>query len=102
MPLSTIWWAIAVEYPRLDKNREHLVNKEAGQPKRPSRRRWRGVAVAASAVLLLGGGYATANAATRSDTGKRTTAPRPQIRNATGVAKVVNAANAFVDTLSAD
>src|SRR5690349_21903724 len=74
--------AIAAEYPRLDKNREHLVNKEAGQRKRPSRRRWRGVAVAASAVLLLGGGYATANAATQSGTGKRTTAPRPQIRNA--------------------
>jgi len=70
------------------------------EPSQPSRRRWRGVAVAASAVVLLGGGYATANAATQNDTGKRTTAARPQIRNATGVGRVVNAANAFVDTLT--
>jgi hypothetical protein len=79
-----------------------LVNKEAGQPARPTRRRWRGVAVAAAAVVLLGGGYATANAATNGGTGKHTAAARPQIRNAKGVAAVVNAANAFLDTLSTD
>jgi hypothetical protein len=79
-----------------------LVNKETGRRSRPFGRRWRGVAVAAVAVVLLGGGYATANAATNSDTGKRTATARPQIRNATGVATVVNAANTFLDTLSTD
>lgn len=78
------------------------MNKEAGQRARPSGRRWRGIAVATVAVLLLGGGYATANAATTSGTGKRTAAARPQIRHATGVAAVVNAANTFLDTLSTD
>ena len=78
------------------------MNKEAGLREQPSGRRWRGVAAAGVAVVLLGGGYATANAATNSGTGQPTTAARPQIRNATGVAAVVNAANAFVDTLSTE
>jgi hypothetical protein len=56
--------------------------------------------VAAVAVVLLGGGYATANAATHGGGGGR--GPRPQIRNATGVAAVLNAANTFLDTLSTD
>lgn len=76
------------------------MKKEAGQYARPSRRR-RGVALAATAVVLLGGGYATANAATNSG-GTGTAAARPQIRNAAGVASVVNAGNAFLDTLSTD
>ena len=78
------------------------MNKETGQLARPSRRRWRGVAIAGVAVVLLGGGYATANAATNSGNDKRSAAARPQIRNATGAATVVNAANAFLDTLSTD
>jgi len=77
-----------------------LAKQQAGQHARPSRRRWRSVAVVAAAVVLLGGGYATANAATGAG-GKRPPA-RPQIPHATGVGAVVNAANAFLDTLSAD
>ncbi|WP_030442000.1 DUF3500 domain-containing protein [Actinoplanes subtropicus] len=77
------------------------MNKEAGQHARPSRRRWRGAAVAAAAVLLVGGGYATANAATAKGASTKPAAARPQVRG-TGVAAVVNAANAFLATLSDD
>jgi len=62
------------------------------KPTRP-RRRWRGVAIAGAAVVALAAGYATANAATTDDEAGLSTS---------GVATVVEAANAFLDTLSDD
>jgi hypothetical protein len=75
---------------------------EAGQHARPSRRRWRGAAIAAVAVVILGGGYATANAATTKATDKKPAAGQPLKHFGTGVAGVVNAANAFLATLTDD
>ncbi|MER6078487.1 DUF3500 domain-containing protein [Streptomyces sp. NPDC001833] len=67
-----------------------------------TRRTWRGVAGAATAIVLVGGGFAVANASTegaqKSDAGVQ----RPVNKKATGVAGVVSAANAFLNTLTSD
>ena len=65
----------------------------------PRRRRWRGFAMVAVAALLIGGGYATANAATVD---KKAPAGRFPVHGGTGVAGVVSAADAFLNTLSTD
>ena len=76
-----------------------MINEPA-QPAPPSRRRWLGVATAAAAVVLIGAGYATANAATVSD--DKGAPARTLARGVTGVPAVVDAANAFVATLTDD
>ncbi|WP_229713033.1 DUF3500 domain-containing protein [Streptomyces fuscichromogenes] len=67
-----------------------------------TRRTWRGVAGAATAIVLVGGGFAVANASTegvkKSDVGVQ----RPVNKKAKGVAGVVSAANAFLNTLTSD
>ncbi|GAA2673986.1 DUF3500 domain-containing protein [Actinoplanes palleronii] len=68
---------------------------------------WRGVALAATALAVLGAGIATANAATVDTKGgaannQAKAAPKDPTRGAKGVAGLVNAANAFLDTLSDD
>ncbi|MFJ9712304.1 DUF3500 domain-containing protein [Streptomyces sp. NPDC101234] len=67
-----------------------------------SRRTWRGVAGAATAIVLVGGGFAVANAST--DGAKKSAAgvQRPVDKKAKGVAAVVSAANAFLNTLTSD
>ncbi|MGW5656775.1 DUF3500 domain-containing protein [Streptomyces humi] len=67
-----------------------------------NRRTWRGIAGAATAVVLVGGGFAVANAST--DGAQQTTAgaQRPVNKKAKGVAGVVSAANAFLNTLTSD
>ncbi|GIF22910.1 hypothetical protein BJ973_000732 [Actinoplanes tereljensis] len=69
-------------------------------------RRWRGVALAATAVILLGAGIATANAATVGGNAggnkPKAAAVKDPTRGAKGVAGLVNAANAFLDTLTDD
>jgi hypothetical protein len=76
------------------------VNDEKSRHAAPARRRWRGFAIGAVAVVLIGGGYATANAGT-SDKPKNHTAATPlPVPRGTGVTAVVNAANTFLATLS--
>ncbi|MGW3102510.1 DUF3500 domain-containing protein [Streptomyces sp. NPDC001100] len=68
-----------------------------------TRRTWRGIAGAVTAIVLVGGGFAVANAST--DTGTGTSAAgvkRPVDKKATGVGAVVSAANEFLNTLDAD
>ncbi|MFF7644266.1 DUF3500 domain-containing protein [Streptomyces canus] len=64
------------------------------------RRTWRGVAGVAAGVVLVGGGFAAANAATT--TGTKAAAHYPVNKKATGTAAVVSAANAFLNTLDSD
>jgi hypothetical protein len=76
--------------------------------KKAAPRRWRGVAIAATAVTLLGAGIATANAATNGDKGAgpgvaTKAAPiKDPTQGRTGLPGLVNAANAFLATLSDD
>jgi len=72
-------------------SKQQTAGNEKGQHAKPSRRRWRGAAIATTAVVLMAAGYATANAATSGD---------QSVLSTTGVAAVVDAADAFLDTLS--
>lgn len=65
------------------------------------RRTWRGVAGVAAGVVLVGGGFAAANASTTSEA-KKTGVHYPVDKKATGTAAVVSAANAFLNTLDSD
>ncbi|MEU6140036.1 DUF3500 domain-containing protein [Streptomyces sp. NPDC047081] len=68
-----------------------------------SRRTRRTIAGAATALVLVGGGFAVANASTSTGgTHKAAGAQRPVDKNAKGVAAVVSAANAFLNTLDSD
>ena len=68
-----------------------------------TRRTWRGIAGAVTAIVLVGGGFAVANASTDTQTGKAAAGvKRPVDKKATGTAAVVSAANAFLNTLDAD
>ncbi|MFI1995582.1 DUF3500 domain-containing protein [Actinoplanes sp. NPDC020271] len=83
------------------------MKEETAVHAKPASRRWRGFALATTAVVLLGAGVATANAATVGDkkgAGQNQTkaAPKDPTRGAAGVTGVVNAADAFVDTLTDD
>jgi hypothetical protein len=64
------------------------------------RRTWRAVAGVAAGAVLVGGGFAAANAATTS--GQKTAAHFAVDKKATGTAAVVSAANAFLNTLDSD
>ncbi|MFD3926571.1 DUF3500 domain-containing protein [Streptomyces sp. NPDC058614] len=67
------------------------------------RRNSRRVAGAITAVVLVGGGFAVANASTDISTGKSAAGvQRPVDKKATGTKAVVSAANAFLNTLDAD
>lgn len=67
------------------------------------RRNSRRVAGAITAVVLVGGGFAVANASTDLSTGKSAAGvQRPVDKQATGTKAVVSAANAFLNTLDAD
>lgn len=72
------------------------MDSRTGQHAKPSRRRWRGAAIAGAAAVVLVAGLATANAATTS--GQATSGQSTS--GATGVAAVVDDAEAFLDTLS--
>ncbi|MEU9452968.1 DUF3500 domain-containing protein [Streptomyces sp. NPDC048277] len=67
-----------------------------------TRRTWRGVAGAATAIVLVGGGFAVANASTEGAQKSGVGVQRPVNKNAKGVAAVVAAANAFLNTLTTD
>ncbi|MGI5456578.1 DUF3500 domain-containing protein [Streptomyces sp. CA-249302] len=68
-----------------------------------SRRTRRTIAGAATALVLVGGGFAVANASTSGGgTQKTVGTQRPVNKNAKGVAAVVSAANAFLNTLDSD
>ncbi|MET7574130.1 DUF3500 domain-containing protein [Streptomyces sp. NPDC005492] len=68
-----------------------------------AKRTWRGIAGAVTAVVLVGGGFAVANASTDTQTGKSAAGvKRPVDKKATGVGAVVSAANEFLNTLDAD
>ncbi|MEU4243918.1 DUF3500 domain-containing protein [Actinoplanes sp. NPDC026619] len=71
-----------------------------------TRRPWRGVALVAAAVTLLGAGIATANAATVGNKGgdnkTRAVVVKDPTRGAKGINGLVNAADAFVATLTDD
>ncbi|MGX9887083.1 DUF3500 domain-containing protein [Streptomyces sp. NPDC002276] len=68
-----------------------------------TRRTWRGIAGAVTAIVLVGGGFAVANASTDTATGKSAAGvKRPVDKKATGTAAVVSAANEFLNTLDAD
>ncbi|WP_262061025.1 DUF3500 domain-containing protein [Streptomyces sp. STR69] len=68
-----------------------------------TRRTWRGIAGAVTAIVLVGGGFAVANASTDTRTGKSAAGvKRPVDKKATGTAAVVSAANEFLNTLDAD
>ncbi|MCX5190604.1 DUF3500 domain-containing protein [Streptomyces sp. NPDC059837] len=67
------------------------------------RRTWRGVAGVVAAIVLVGGGFAVANASTDTQAVKSAAGvKRPVDKHATGVGAVVSAANAFLNTLDAD
>ena len=68
-----------------------------------TRRTWRGIAGAVTAIVLVGGGFAVANASTDTGTAKSAAGvKRPVDKKATGTAAVVSAANEFLNTLDAD
>ncbi|MEV5525654.1 DUF3500 domain-containing protein [Streptomyces prunicolor] len=68
-----------------------------------TRRTWRGIAGAVTAVVLVGGGFAVANASTDTQASKSAAGvKRPVDKKATGTKAVVSAANAFLNTLDAD
>ncbi|GIE85188.1 DUF3500 domain-containing protein [Actinoplanes regularis] len=75
------------------------MKDETARHAQPGPRRWRGVALAATALAVLGAGIATANAATAPDP-RPLAAPQDPTRGAKGVAGLVNAADAFLGTLS--
>jgi hypothetical protein len=79
------------------------VSKERTRQVRTRRTR-RGIAGAATALVLVGGGFAVANASTITGASQKsaTGVKRPVDKNAKGVAAVVSAANAFLNTLDAD
>ncbi|MEU9367967.1 DUF3500 domain-containing protein [Streptomyces avermitilis] len=56
----------------------------------------------AAGVVLVGGGFAAANAATTTADAKKAGVHYPVSKKATGVAAVVSAANAFLNTLDSD
>ncbi|MFE2219228.1 DUF3500 domain-containing protein [Streptomyces canus] len=64
-----------------------------------SRRTWRGIAGVAAGVVLVGGGFVAANAATTTGAAKKAGVHYPVDKKADGVAAVVSAANAFLNTL---
>ncbi|MDR6980781.1 hypothetical protein J2X68_007523 [Streptomyces sp. 3330] len=66
------------------------------------RRTWRGIAGAAAGVVLVGGGFVAANAATSTDDAKKAGVHFPVDKQASGTAAVVSAANAFLNTLDSD
>ncbi|MGY1501128.1 DUF3500 domain-containing protein [Streptomyces sp. QTS52] len=66
------------------------------------RRTWRGIAGVAAGVVLVGGGFAAANAATTTGGAKKAGVHFPVDKKANGVAAVVSAANAFLNTLDSD
>ena len=76
------------------------MNDEKSRHAAPARRRWRGFALGAVAVVLIGGGYATANAGTNDKPKNHTAAAPLPVPRGTGVTAVVNAANTFLATLS--
>ncbi|MET8163932.1 DUF3500 domain-containing protein [Streptomyces sp. NPDC005329] len=64
------------------------------------RRTWRGVAGVAAGVVLVGGGFAVANASTSGDAQKAAAGVHyPVNTKAAGVAAVVSAANTFLNTV---
>ena len=65
-------------------------------------RTWRGVAGAATAIVLVGGGFAVANASTEGAQKSGVGVQRPVNKQAKGTAAVVSAANAFLNTLTSD
>ncbi|MEU9409518.1 DUF3500 domain-containing protein [Streptomyces sp. NPDC048281] len=65
-------------------------------------RTWRGVAGAATAIVLVGGGFAVANASTEGAQKTGVGVQRPVNKKAKGTAAVVSAANAFLNTLTSD
>ncbi|MFG2961144.1 DUF3500 domain-containing protein [Streptomyces sp. NPDC048291] len=65
-------------------------------------RTWRGVAGAATAIVLVGGGFAVANASTEGAQKSGVGVQRPVNKKAKGTAAVVSAANAFLNTLTSD
>ncbi|MDQ0578680.1 hypothetical protein QF030_000858 [Streptomyces rishiriensis] len=67
-----------------------------------SRRTWRGIAGVAAGVVLVGGGFVAANAATTDSDAKKAGVHYPVNKKAAGVAAVVSAANAFLNTLDSD
>ncbi|MFI1722256.1 DUF3500 domain-containing protein [Streptomyces sp. NPDC020489] len=67
-----------------------------------SRRTWRAVAGVAAGVVLVGGGFAAANATTTTGESKKAGVHFPVNKKATGTAAVVSAANAFLNTLDSD
>ncbi|MFJ9104440.1 DUF3500 domain-containing protein [Streptomyces sp. NPDC102405] len=67
-----------------------------------SRRAWRGIAGVAAGVVLVGGGFVAANAATTTGDAKKAGVHYPVDKKASGVAAVVSAANAFLNTLDSD
>ncbi|MCX5358288.1 hypothetical protein OG864_06210 [Streptomyces sp. NBC_00124] len=56
----------------------------------------------AAGVVLVGGGFVAANAATSSSDAKTAGVHYPADKQANGVAAVVSAANAFLNTLDSD
>ncbi|WP_245883053.1 DUF3500 domain-containing protein [Streptomyces hyaluromycini] len=67
-----------------------------------SRRTRRVVVGAATALVLVGGGFAVANAATAGSDKSAAGVQRPVDKQAKGTAAVVSAANAFLNTLTSD
>ncbi|MER5792149.1 DUF3500 domain-containing protein [Streptomyces sp. NPDC001980] len=67
-----------------------------------SRRTRRAVLGAATALVLVGGGFAVANAATAGSEKSAAGVQRPVDKQAKGTAAVVSAANAFLNTLTSD
>ncbi|WP_329250570.1 DUF3500 domain-containing protein [Streptomyces sp. NBC_01478] len=68
-----------------------------------TRRTWRGIAGAVTAIVLVGGGFAVANASTDTGTGKSAAGVKRSVdKKATGTGAVVSAANEFLNTLDAD
>jgi hypothetical protein len=94
----------AFRRPSTLNTKEFIVQDET--VRRATPRRWRGVAIAAAAVALLGAGIATANAATvgakNSGTGSAVESIKDPTKGAKGVTGLVNAANAFLATLDDD
>ncbi|MFD8819059.1 DUF3500 domain-containing protein, partial [Streptomyces sp. NPDC059627] len=67
-----------------------------------SRRTRRVVVGAATALVLVGGGFAVANAATAGSEKSAAGVQRPVDKHAKGTEAVVSAANAFLNTLTSD
>jgi hypothetical protein len=80
------------------------VNTESPTRAKPARRRWRGVALGTATVVVLGGGgWATASAATtKAKSGGQPKQTFKVIKGRTGVPAVVEAANEFLALLTDD